>query len=267
MTTVLKTPTKGANLSLLGLEKRFGHHPVLRGIDLAIPPGQFVAIVGRSGCGKSTLLRLVAGLDQPNAGGVLQNGQPVKTLNGDARVMFQDARLLPWKRVLENVGLGLRGKWQEQALWALQQVGLAARTRDWVAQLSGGQRQRVALARALASQPRLLLLDEPLGALDALTRAEMQTLIESLWQQQQFTALLVTHDVEEAVTLADRVIMLDEGRIVLDLPIALPRPRDRQEAHFVGLVKKILNYIISSGSDPSQASIIESYSSHPHANV
>lgn len=266
MTMVLTTPTKGANLSLLGLEKRFGQHPVLRGIDLDIPPGQFVAIVGRSGCGKSTLLRLVAGLDRPNAGGVLQDGKPVKALNSDARVMFQDARLLPWKRVLENVGLGLHGNWQEQALWALQQVGLAARTRDWVAQLSGGQRQRVALARALVSQPRLLLLDEPLGALDALTRAEMQSLIESLWQQQQFTALLVTHDVEEAVALSDRVIMLDEGRIALDLPVALPRPRYRQETHFVGLVESILKHITGSGLDPAQAGVRESHSSRPHSH-
>jgi sulfonate transport system ATP-binding protein len=266
MTTVLTTtPTKGANLSLLGLEKRFGQHPVLRGIDLTIPPGQFVAIVGRSGCGKSTLLRLVAGLDRPTAGGVLQDGQPIKKLNSDARVMFQDARLLPWKRVLENVGLGLRGNWQEQALWALQQVGLAARARDWVAQLSGGQRQRVALARALVRQPRLLLLDEPLGALDALTRNEMQSLIESLWQQQQFTALLVTHDVEEAVALGDRVIMLDEGCTALDLPIDLPRPRYRQDARFVSLVERILKHITSSGLERAQAGVLESHAALPHA--
>ncbi|XGV99166.1 MAG: ATP-binding cassette domain-containing protein [Leptolyngbya sp. BL-A-14] len=235
--------SRGADLKLLQLEKRFGHHPVLRGIDLELPPGQFVAIVGRSGCGKSTLLRLVAGLESPSNGGILIDDNPLRQINRSARMMFQDARLLPWRRVLENVGLGLQGNWREQALWALQQVGLAARTRDWVAALSGGQRQRVALARALVSKPRLMLLDEPLGALDALTRTEMQNLIETLWLQQQFTTLLVTHDVEEAVALADRVIMLDEGLVALDLTINLPRPRQRQELAFVSLVDQILKQI------------------------
>lgn len=250
---------RGADLKLLGLEKRFGHHPVLRGINLELPPGQFVAIVGRSGCGKSTLLRLVAGLDTPTDGGILMDANPLRQLNRSARVMFQDARLLPWRRVLENVGLGLQGNWREQALWALQQVGLAARTRDWVASLSGGQRQRVALARALVSKPRLMLLDEPLGALDALTRNEMQTLIETLWLQQQFTTLLVTHDVEEAVALADRVIMLDEGLVALDLPINLPRPRQRQELAFVSLVDQILKQI--TGAAPA-GQPIETLRSH-----
>lgn len=244
---------KGADLKLLGLEKRFGHHAVLRGINLELPPGQFMAIVGRSGCGKSTLLRLVAGLEAPTDGGILIDDDPLRQLNRSARVMFQDARLLPWRRVLENVGLGLEGNWREQALWALQQVGLAARTRDWVASLSGGQRQRVALARALVSKPRLMLLDEPLGALDALTRIEMQSLIETLWQQQQFTTLLVTHDVEEAVALADRVIMLDEGLVALDLTINLPRPRQRQELAFVSLVDQILKQI--TGAVPAGQSI------------
>lgn len=233
----------GADLKLLDLKKRFGHHLVLRGIDLELPPGQFVAIVGRSGCGKSTLLRLVAGLETPSAGGILIDDNPLRQINRSARVMFQDARLLPWRRVLENVGLGLQGDWREQALWALQQVGLAARTRDWVASLSGGQRQRVALARALVSKPRLMLLDEPLGALDALTRTEMQNLIETLWLQQQFTTLLVTHDVEEAVALADRVIMLNEGLVSLDLAVNLPRPRQRQDLAFVSLVDQILKQI------------------------
>ena len=244
---------RGADLKLLGLEKRFGQHPVLRGVDLEIPPSQFVAIVGRSGCGKSTLLRLVAGLETSTAGGVLLDGQPLRQLNRSARVMFQDARLLPWRRVLQNVGLGLHGNWREQALWALQQVGLAARTLDWPASLSGGQRQRVALARALVSKPRLMLLDEPLGALDALTRAEMQTLIETLWLQQQFTTLLVTHDVEEAVALADRVIMLDEGLVALDLAINLPRPRQRQSIPFVSLADQILQQI--TGAAPAGQAI------------
>ena len=242
------SPVKGLDLKILGLEKKFGNHVVLRGLELEVPAGQFVAIVGRSGCGKSTLLRLVAGLDQPTSGGVLQDGEPLRQLNPSARVMFQDSRLLPWRRVLENVGLGLRGNWRQRALWALQEVGLAARTRDWPALLSGGQRQRVALARALVNQPRLLLLDEPLGALDALTRTEMQHLIERLWLEQQFTALLITHDVEEAVALADRVVMLDEGRVALDLAIALPRPRHRQNAAFISLVEQILKQITEPGS-------------------
>lgn len=131
--------------------------------------------------------------------------------------MFQDARLLPWKTVIDNVGLGLRGQWRDAALQALDAVGLADRARDWPAALSGGQKQRVATARALIHRPRLLLLDEPLGALDALTRIEMQGLIETLWQQHGFTVLLVTHDVSEAIALADRVILIEEGRIGLDL--------------------------------------------------
>jgi sulfonate transport system ATP-binding protein len=134
--------------------------------------------------------------------------------------MFQDSRLLPWEKIVANVGvsLGLKGEWKEQALTSLKQVGLESRANEWPSVLSGGQRQRVALARALATQPKLLLLDEPLGALDALTRIEMQELIEGIWQEQRFTALLVTHDVSEAITLADR-------KIAMDLRIPLPRPR------------------------------------------
>ncbi|MGL5877986.1 MAG: ATP-binding cassette domain-containing protein, partial [Xenococcaceae cyanobacterium] len=231
---------KGVDLKILELSKAFGNKKILQQLDLELAPGEFVAIVGRSGCGKSTLLRLIAGLETSTSGGVLIDGEPFKKLNQSARMMFQDERLLLWKRVLENVGLGLRGNWQPQAMWALEQVGLADRAHDWIAQLSGGQRQRVALARALVSQPRLLLLDEPLGALDALTRIEMQHLIEHLWQSQQFTTLLITHDVEEAVTLADRVVLLEAGRVELDIPVPLPRPRHRGDAMFAALVERIL---------------------------
>jgi sulfonate transport system ATP-binding protein len=237
---------KGVDLKILELSKAFGKQKVLQQLDLELAPGEFVAIVGRSGCGKSTLLRLIAGLETPTSGGVLIDGEPFKKLNQSARMMFQDERLLLWKRVLENVGLGLRGNWQPQAMWALEQVGLADRAHDWIAQLSGGQRQRVALARALVSQPRLLLLDEPLGALDALTRIEMQHLIEHLWQSQQFTTLLITHDVEEAVTLADRVVLLEAGRVELDLPVPLPRPRHRGDAMFAALVERILERVLNS---------------------
>lgn len=245
------TTIRGVDLKVRSLSKVFGTQRVLQELDLEIAPGEFVAIVGRSGCGKSTLLRLVAGLERPSNGSILLDNEPLQRLNRSARVMFQDSRLLLWKRVLGNVGLGLRGNWEPQARWALEQVGLADRAQDWIAVLSGGQRQRVALARALVTAPRLLLLDEPLGALDALTRIEMQQLIESLWQEHQFTAMLVTHDVEEAVTLADRVVLIDSGRIAMDVPIALPRPRQRGNAAFASLVETILEQVLNTGS-PSE---------------
>ncbi|WP_018130625.1 ATP-binding cassette domain-containing protein [Effusibacillus pohliae] len=234
----------GTHLKIESLQKSYGSHEVLSGVNLEVHSGEFVAIIGRSGCGKSTLLRLIAGLDTASAGRIVIDGQPVRGLHEQARVMFQDARLLPWKRVIENVGLGLKGDWLEKAERALQQVGLAERAHEWPSVLSGGQRQRVALARALVSEPRLLLLDEPLGALDALTRIEMQRLIERLWQEQKFTSLLVTHDVEEAVTLADRVILIEQGTIAMDLPISLPRPRHRGNALFAEFVDKVLRRIV-----------------------
>lgn len=237
---------QGADLKILELTKAFGKHKVLQKLDLELTPGELVAIVGRSGCGKSTLLRLIAGLEIPTSGGVLIDGEPLGKLNQSARMMFQDERLLLWKRVLENVGLGQRGDWEPQAMWALEQVGLGDRSHDWITSLSGGQRQRVALARALVSQPRLLLLDEPLGALDALTRIEMQRLIEHLWQEQQFTTLLITHDVEEAVTLADRIVLLEAGRVELDIPVPLSRPRHRGDAMFATLIERILERVLSS---------------------
>jgi sulfonate transport system ATP-binding protein len=227
---------------LQGLSRRFGERVVLDALDLHIPQGQFLAIVGRSGCGKSTLLRLLAGLDQAD-GGLLQQpaGQSV-------RVMFQEARLLPWKSVLDNVALGLPASRRGEAEQALAEVGLADRAQEWPARLSGGQRQRVALARALVHQPSLLLLDEPLGALDALTRLEMQGLIERLWQQHGCTTVLVTHDVSEAVTLADRVVLLEEGRVALDLPVELPRSRDPADSRFVALEQHILQRVLQGPS-------------------
>jgi sulfonate transport system ATP-binding protein len=240
----MKAPVQGTHLQILDLTKNFGNVPVLKSVNLDVAPGQFIAIVGRSGCGKSTLLRLVAGLEKPTLGGVLLDEQPVRKINRTVRVMFQDARLLPWKHVIENVGLGLQNDWRSRAEWALEQVGLKERAREWPAVLSGGQRQRVALARALVSQPRLLLLDEPLGALDALTRIDMQRLIEKLWQEQQFTSLLVTHDVEEAVTLADRVIVIETGQIALDLPVTLPRPRLTGDAQLAQLKERVLERVM-----------------------
>jgi sulfonate transport system ATP-binding protein len=226
--------TRGAALAIRDIRKVFGERVVLDHIDLRLAPGEFVAIVGRSGCGKSTLLRAVAGLETLD-GGAIDGAR-------DVRMMFQEARLLPWKSVLENVRLGLKDD-QGAALEALQAVGLAERAGDWPAALSGGQRQRVALARALVHRPPLLLLDEPLGALDALTRIEMQRLIESLWLARGFTAVLVTHDVQEAVALADRVLVIETGRIALDVAVDLPRPRQR-DASFAALEQRLLNHLL-----------------------
>ncbi|MBV8679537.1 MAG: ATP-binding cassette domain-containing protein [Aquitalea sp.] len=234
------------DIQLHQLERRFGQRQVLHAINLHIPHGQFLAVVGRSGCGKSTLLRLLAGLDQPD-GGQLQINPATRT-----RLMFQDSRLLPWKSVLDNVALGLPAVERPRALAALREVGLEDRAAEWPARLSGGQRQRVALARALVHQPQLLLLDEPLGALDALTRLEMQSLIESLWLAHGGSAVLVTHDVSEAVALADRVILLENGRIAVDLPVTLPRPRDSAHADFVRLEHYLLQRVLQGpqGQEP-----------------
>lgn len=260
----LSATQHGAHLSIRHLGKSFGTLPVLQDINLEIRPGEFIAVVGKSGCGKSTLLRLIAGLDTPTQGELQVDGAALQGLNRDARVMFQDSRLLPWRKVLDNVVLGLRSHAQERGQWALQQVGLGNRTRDWVTVLSGGQRQRVALARALVSQPRLLLLDEPLGALDALTRLDMQQLIQTLWQEQGFTALLVTHDVEEAVYLADRVIVIEEGHIALDLPIDLPRPRNEASVAFAELKTRILDRILNRQNEASEAHLLPSFSLFAH---
>ncbi|MBN3869913.1 ATP-binding cassette domain-containing protein [Nostoc sp. JL33] len=248
---------QGTQLSILDLTKAFDKKTVLKSVNLEVAAGEFVAIVGRSGCGKSTLLRLVSGLDKATSGGILLNGEPLRRLSRSVTVMFQDSRLLPWKRVVQNVGLGLEGDWREKALWALNKVGLKDRADEWPYVLSGGQRQRVSLARALVSQPRLLLLDEPLGALDALTRLEMQHLIENLWQERKFTAFLVTHDVEEAVALADRVILIEEGQITLDLPVRLSRPRDRSSEVFVNIREAVLKRVMSNEATQANNQLLQ----------
>lgn len=235
---------QGVHLQTQQLTKRYGEREVLKQVQLDARPGEFIAIVGRSGCGKSTLLRLVAGLEKASAGQVLIDEADADTARQDTRIMFQDARLLPWLRVLDNVILGLPPSAKDKGREVLAQVGLADRENEWPAKLSGGQRQRVALARALVHQPRLLLLDEPLGALDALTRIEMHRLIESLWQRHGFTALLVTHDVQEAVALADRVILIEDGHIALDERIELPRPRLHGDPRFAALETRILDRVL-----------------------
>lgn len=231
-------------LEIANLKKSYGHQPVLRNMNLKIQKGEFVAIVGKSGCGKSTLLRLLAGLETPSDGAIFTKGQRLEGRNVSAKMMFQDGRLLPWKKVIQNVGLGLKNDWRQRAESVLEKVGLLDRANDWPIVLSGGQKQRVALGRALVHEPEILLLDEPLGALDALTRIEMHQLIEDLWLDKQFTAVLVTHDVEEAVALSNRVILIENGEIVMDHPIKLPYPRHRDHPLFSPTVNQILNRIM-----------------------
>jgi sulfonate transport system ATP-binding protein len=235
---------RGVAVEIKGIGKTYGARTVLEHFDLEIAAGEFVAIVGRSGCGKSTLLRLIVGLEAPQTGSITLGTAATSTGKPDVRVMFQESRLLPWKKILPNVMLGLPPTLMPNAQKVLAQVGLAERAYDWPATLSGGQRQRVALARALVHDPSLLLLDEPLGSLDALTRIEMQELIEDVWRNRGFTALLVTHDVAEAITLADRVILIENGRVALDESVHLPRPRTRGSARFAALEERILGRVL-----------------------
>jgi sulfonate transport system ATP-binding protein len=244
--------SRGLSLTIRSLRKSFGDNEVLRGIDLHVPAGQFVAIVGQSGCGKSTLLRLIAGLETATAG-TISFGEEVRA--ADIRVMFQEPRLLPWARVLGNVEVGLGRERnspdaQARAAKALDEVGLGNKRGEWPATLSGGQKQRVALARALVSNPRVLAFDEPLGALDALTRISMQQLLERVWRDQSFTAILVTHDVAEAVALADRVLVIEDGQIAHDVDIGIPRPRRRGSADLAALEGSILRHLLKSSDDP-----------------
>jgi sulfonate transport system ATP-binding protein len=243
-------PPGGVALTLRALTKSFGAHSVLHGIDLHVPAGQFLTIIGKSGCGKSTLLRILAGLDAPTGGEVLFDGRASRQSPHVSRLMFQEPRLLPWARVLGNVEVGLGARRNapgadRRALAKLAEVGLDKRAHDWPAVLSGGQKQRVALARALASSPNFLALDEPLGALDALTRIEMQGLLESVWLEEGFTAVLVTHDVTEAVMLGDRVVLIEDGivKLVVDVPIA--RPRRRGSPQVAALEERILSHLFA----------------------
>ncbi|HTJ71481.1 MAG TPA: ABC transporter ATP-binding protein [Actinospica sp.] len=221
-------------LTVRALTRGFGARTVLHDVDLEIPRGQFVALVGRSGSGKSTLLRAIAGIDfEVEGSGRIEAPERVS-------VVFQDSRLLPWRRVLANVLLGLPRQAADRARAAIAEVGLAGREDAWPNQLSGGEAQRAALARSLAREPELLLADEPFGALDALTRIKMHTLLRELWERHRPTVLLVTHDVDEAVLLADRVLVLEEGRFSLDLPIDLPHPRSARDERLAGYRDRLL---------------------------
>ncbi|MEV6361205.1 ABC transporter ATP-binding protein [Nocardia asteroides] len=226
MTTTTAAPTRPAEqqapvaVSITGLRKAFGDKTVLDGVDLSIRRGEFVVLLGPSGTGKTTLLRLLTGLEVPDAGEVLVPARRT--------TVYQEPRLIPSKRVLANVTIGLRrGKTQREAgLRALREVHLDGKAGQWPATLSGGEAQRAALARALVREPELLLLDEPFAALDALTRLQMQDLVGDLVARHRPAVLMVTHDVDEAIRLADRVLILDRGRFAVDEAIDLPHPRD-----------------------------------------
>jgi sulfonate transport system ATP-binding protein len=242
--TVAEAPAAGAGgvatdgdapaASISGLRRSFDGRVVLDGLDLEIAAGEFVALIGRSGSGKSTLLRGLAGLD-PDLEGEM-------AVDGAVAMAFQGSRLLPWKRVLDNVRLGLRVPDPTAvARAALKEVGLEPLERAWPLTLSGGEAQRVSLARALVREPRLLLLDEPFGALDALTRISMHQLVLGLWSRHRPAVLLVTHDVDEAIALADRVLVLGDGRISHQARVGVERPRDREHPELISLRNRLLS--------------------------
>lgn len=224
--------------------------PVLDGIDFSVEPGSFVALLGPSGCGKSTLLRLLAGLDHPTRGDLKVDGENVGDPDPSRIMVFQDPTLFPWRTVWDNVALGLEARGilkasRQRVDDAIQLVGLDGFDKAYPHQLSGGMAQRVALARALVNEPRLLLLDEPLGKLDSLTRLTMQTELVGLWQRAGLTAVLVTHDVEEALFLTQRVLVFGPrpARIVANIEVDLPYPRHRGDPRLAQLRREALGHL------------------------
>jgi NitT/TauT family transport system ATP-binding protein len=244
--------TAGSSLDVLGVSHRFDLHgrplPVLHDISFHAEPGEFVALLGPSGCGKSTLLRLISGLEQSSAGTLLVDSAPITGPHPSRVLVFQDPTLYPWRTVRRNAALGLearglpRGPRVDQAL---RLVGLTNFADAYPHQLSGGMAQRAALARALVNDPAVLLLDEPLGKLDSMTRITMQGELVALWQRAGFTALLVTHDVEEALFLAQRVIVLSDrpASIKADVPVDLPYPRHRGDPRLAELRREVLGLL------------------------
>ncbi|WP_407548639.1 ABC transporter ATP-binding protein [Streptomyces sp. Pv4-95] len=236
----------GVAVQVEGLVRAFDGRAVIDDLQLNVRPGEFVALLGRSGCGKSTLLRVLAGLDREIEGEVLVPRRKA--------VAFQAPRLMPWKRVWRNVLLGLPGRPERAAaVRALDEVGLGHRADAWPKTLSGGEAQRASLARALVREPDLLLLDEPFGALDALTRIKAQRLVADLWQERGCAVLLVTHDVEEALLLADRALVMEDGRIAYETEVDLPRPRDISDPHFAALRAELLDRLGVEGPDDAAA--------------
>ncbi|SIO59187.1 ABC transporter ATP-binding protein [Paraburkholderia phenazinium] len=254
------TPRGGARIDVRNVSHQFSFQgaalPVLQDVDFTVEPGEFVALLGPSGCGKSTLLRLVAGLDAPVQGSVQADGAAIAGPDPSRVVVFQDPTLFPWRTVRANVGLGPQAQRHKRHWWtraepdsttrridaALQLVGLSEFADAFPHQLSGGMAQRVALARALVNDPALLVLDEPFGKLDSLTRIRMQGELVRLWQDARFSVLLVTHDVEEALFLANRVIVFSErpARIVAEVHNDAPYPRHRDDPKLVALRREVL---------------------------
>jgi len=248
----LPTSASLGALTIRGLSKSYPLKgkpvPVLEGIDLDIRPGEFVSILGASGCGKSTLLRLIVGLDQDYQGQILLDQQAVRGPGLERGIVFQDHRLFPWMTLQQNIALALKNHrlpaTEKSRLVAehIELVGLGGYEQAYPHQLSGGMAQRAAIARALVNKPKVLLLDEPLGALDALTRVRLQQELQRIWVQERCTVIMVTHDIEEALYLGDRVIVMDAqpGRITEDISISLPHPRRRDSARLHDLKQRLL---------------------------
>ncbi|WP_024509246.1 ABC transporter ATP-binding protein [Bradyrhizobium sp. ARR65] len=247
-------PAAGAGLDVENVSHAFDIDgaalPVLQEVNLVIEPGEFVALLGPSGCGKSTLLRLVAGLERPRSGVLREDETRITAPNPSRVVVFQDPTLFPWRPVWDNVALGLEAQGilkhhRQRVDDALELVGLSTFRNAYPHQLSGGMAQRAALARALVNDPKILILDEPLGKLDSLTRITMQAELVALWQRKGFTTLLVTHDAEEALVLANRVIVLSErpARIKADIAVERPYPRHRGDPYLAGLRRQILGLL------------------------
>jgi sulfonate transport system ATP-binding protein len=249
-----------STLVITGLDKRFqvkeGEVVALKGIDLSIQAGEFVSIVGSSGCGKSTLLRIIAGLENGYSGDVEIGGSRVSGPGLDRGMIFQEHRLIPWLTVEQNVAFGLKGLDPRQRDTVVRQhlelVGLAGFAKAHPHQLSGGMSQRVAIARALVNNPQLLLLDEPFGALDALTKIQLQQEILRIWEVERSTMVLVTHDIDEAIFLGDRVVIMSSrpGTIKKIVPVQLPRPRDRSSYDFVQIRKEIYTEFFAQAERP-----------------
>ncbi|HZC57494.1 MAG TPA: ABC transporter ATP-binding protein [Xanthobacteraceae bacterium] len=240
----------------------------LDGVSLGVALGEIVVVIGGSGSGKSTLLRAIGGLDPANEGSVVLDGERITTPHEKIGIIFQEPRLLPWLKVADNVGFGLGGRPKQERAQriaaALKRVGLADKARVWPRELSGGQAQRVAIARALVPRPEVLLLDEPFSALDAFTRADLQDHLLDLWADAKPTLIVVTHDVDEAIVLGDRVVVLcpRPGRVFEEIGVDLPRPRDRQSAAFDFVKRRVLTAL-----DRSLARTVTDAAAEPKAEA